>query len=226
MEGRHHRYEKPGIHERKWEIDLGCVIRFVWLYHYWKTTKDTVPFNESWKQSIKSTLTVFKEQQRKENNGPYTFQRTTSWATDGVPLSGYGYPVKPVGLICSSFRPSDDATVFSFLIPSNFFAVVSLKQAAEMIQVISPDAELTSSLTALAAEVEAALNKYATVDHPTYGKVYAYEVNGMGSYNLMDDANIPSLFSLPYSVQLKKTIRSIRIQEDYCFPGQSILLQG
>ena len=48
------------------------------------------------------------------DNGPYTFQRTTAWATDGVPLGGYGYPVKPVGLICSMFRPSDDALFFLF----------------------------------------------------------------------------------------------------------------
>ena len=36
-----------------------------------------------------------------------------------------------MGLIYSIFRPSDDATIFPFLIPSNYFAVVSLRQAAE-----------------------------------------------------------------------------------------------
>jgi meiotically up-regulated gene 157 (Mug157) protein len=81
-------------------------------------------------------LKTFKEQQRKDDDGPYSFQRKTAWATDGVPMNGFGYPVKPVGLICSSFRPSDDATVYSYLIPSNFFAVVSLKQASEMVKVI------------------------------------------------------------------------------------------
>ena len=138
------------------------------------------------------------EQQRKEDPGPYSFQRKTSWATDGVPMNGFGYPVKPTGLICSAFRPSDDATIYLYLIPSNFFAVVSLKQAAEMIRIISKDENLSSGLLALAKDVEDALQKYATVDHPEYGKVYAYEVNGFGSYNLMDDANVPSLLGLPY----------------------------
>jgi len=136
---------KPGIHERKWEIDSLCYpIRLA--YHYWKISNDATPFNESWKQGIQNTLRVFKEQQRKNGNGPYTFQRNTFWATDGVPLNGYGYPVKPVGLICSVFRPSDDATIFPFLIPSNFFAVVSLKQAAEMTRTVSHDTALSDAL--------------------------------------------------------------------------------
>ncbi len=188
---------KPGLHERKWEIDSLCYpIRLA--YRYWKDTGDIAPFDASWKQGIALTLQTFKEQQRKDGDGPYSFQRNTAWATDGVPMAGYGYPVKPVGLICSTFRPSDDATIYSFLIPSNFFAVVSLRQAAEMVQQISKDSTLSSQLTALADEVKQALDTHATVSHPQYGKVYAYEVNGFGSYNLMDDANVPSLLGLPY----------------------------
>ncbi|RAV99221.1 glycoside hydrolase family 125 protein [Pseudochryseolinea flava] len=193
---------KPGIHERKWEIDSLCYpIRLA--YHYWKETNDRTPFDGEWKKAIETTLRVFKEQQRKDGQGPYTFQRNTAWATDGVPLGGYGYPVKPVGLICSMFRPSDDATIYPFLIPANFFAVVSLKQASEMVKAISNDSSLSTSLAALAQEVEAALKAHAIIDHPTYGKVYAYEVNGFGSFNLMDDANVPSLLALPYLSAVK-----------------------
>lgn len=188
---------KPGTHERKWEIDSLCYpIRLA--YHYWKETGDTSCFNGDWERSIRAVLTTFKEQQRKESLGPYHFQRTTFWATDGVPLEGYGYPVKPVGLICSTFRPSDDATIFPFLIPSNFFAVISLKQAAEMLKTISKNNELSGELMALALEVEEALKQHAVVNHKKFGDIYAYEVNGFGSYNLMDDANIPNLLALPY----------------------------
>jgi meiotically up-regulated gene 157 (Mug157) protein len=188
---------KPGIHERKWEIDSLCYpVRL--SYHYWKLTKDEKPFGENWKRSIGSMLTVFKAQQRKDGPGPYSFQRNTAWATDGVPLGGFGYPVKPVGLICSMFRPSDDATIFPFLIPANFFAVVSLRQASEMVKAIAKDDKLSQSLADLAQEVAAALEQHGTTDHPQFGKIFAYEVNGYGSYNLMDDANIPSLLSLPY----------------------------
>ena len=188
---------QPGIHERKWEIDSLCYpIRLA--YRYWKTSGDIKVFDADWKQCIKLTLQTFKEQQRKHGDGPYSFQRTTAWATDGVPLAGYGYPVKPVGLICSTFRPSDDATLFSFLVPSNFFAVVSLKQSAEILNAVYKDAAMANECLSLAKEVEKALQQYAIIHHQQYGKIYAFEVNGFGSFNLMDDANVPSLLSLPY----------------------------
>ncbi len=195
---------KPGIHERKWEIDSLCYpVRLA--YKYWKLTGDNSPFDIQWKESIRLTVKTFKEQQRKNGLGPYHFQRKTDWATDGVPLVGYGYPAKPVGLICSTFRPSDDATIFSYLIPSNFFAVLSLRQAAEMVDKINHDAALANECTQLADEVNNALKKYAVSAHPQFGKIYAYEVNGFGSFHLMDDANVPSLLSMPYLGAIPKT---------------------
>jgi uncharacterized protein len=192
-----HTNMKPGVHERKWEIDSLCYpIRLA--YNYWKLTGDTQPFNDQWKKAIEETLRVFRNQQRKENLGEYKFQRTTAHASDTLPMQGYGYPVNPVGLICSAFRPSDDATLFSFLIPSNFFAVTSLNEAAEMATVILKEKSLADQLRVLAKEVSSALLNYATTETKEFGKVYAYEVNGFGSFNLMDDANVPSLLSLPY----------------------------
>lgn len=188
---------KPGIHERKWEIDSLCYpVRLA--YKYWKATNDTSVFDESWNKAAHLIVKTFKEQQRKTGKGPYKFERRTSWATDGVPLGGYGYPAKPVGLIFSMFRPSDDATIYPLFIPANFFAVVSLKQMAEIFTTVYKDAAFAKECTALATEVETAIKQYGIVTHPQFGKVYAYEVNGYGSFNIMDDANVPSLLSLPY----------------------------
>ncbi len=205
---------KPGVHERKWEIDSLCYpIRLA--YHYWKATGDTSPFGNDWKGSLLLTIRTFKEQQRKENTGPYKFQRKTEFATDGIPMNGYGYPVKPNGLICSMFRPSDDATVYAYLIPANFFAVTSLKQAAEMVNGINKDAALANELQNLAEEVEAALQQQATTTHPKYGEIFAYEVNGYGSYNLMDDANVPSLLAMPYLGSVSKNNTLYKNTRDY-----------
>jgi meiotically up-regulated gene 157 (Mug157) protein len=188
---------KPGVHERKWEIDSLCyTIRLA--HGYWKATGDALPFDDKWHEAVKLILKTFKEQQRKENHGPYSFMRTTQWATDTVPGKGYGNPAKPVGLIYSMFRPSDDATVFPFLIPSNFFAVVSLRQAAEMLEALAKDSATASACRALADEVESALKTYAAVDHPMAGKIFAFEVDAFGNYYCTDDGNIPSLLSLPY----------------------------
>jgi uncharacterized protein len=188
---------KPGVHERKWEIDSLCYT--VRLAHgYWKLTGDTKPFDESWQQAIAAIYQTFQEQQRKTGNGPYQFRRRTETATDTLPGGGYGRPAKPVGLICSMFRPSDDATVFSYLVPSNFFAVISLRQAAEMLVKIRQDNELAAKCRAMADEVEQALHQYAVVNHAQLGKVYAYEVDAYGNYYCIDDGNVPSLLSLPY----------------------------
>ena len=194
---------KPGVHERKWEIDSLCYpIRL--SHHYWKLTGDASPFDTNWRDAISLIVKTFKEQQRKDGPGPYRFQRETMFATDTVPVSGLGYPVKPVGLICSVFRPSDDATIYNFLIPSNFFAVVSLRQAAEILTTINKDTALAQECLALATEVEKAIQEHGVVKHPKFGKVYAFEVNGFGSFNIMDDANVPSLLSLPYLGAVKE----------------------
>jgi meiotically up-regulated gene 157 (Mug157) protein len=188
---------RPGVHERKWEIDSLCYpIRLA--FHYWKKTGDKAPFDAQWKNSVATILKTFKEQQRKNDKGPYHFQRQATTPTDSLPMAGYGFPVKPVGLIVSAFRPSDDATIFPFLIPSNFFAVVSLRQAAEMVVALHNDNALSTELLALAKEVETAIQQHGVVTHPKYGKIYAFEVDGFGGAYLMDDSNVPSLLSLPY----------------------------
>jgi meiotically up-regulated gene 157 (Mug157) protein len=188
---------KPGIHERKWEIDSLCYpIRLG--FGYWMETKDTSPFDDQWLEAMRLVLKTFKEQQRKDNDGPYSFQRNTAWATDGVPLGGYGYPTKKVGLIHSMFRPSDDATIYPFLIPSNLFAMNSLRNLRTMLEAFGKGKELIDPCFALENELIKALAEHAVFTHPTYGEVFAYEVDGFGNHTFMDDANVPSLLALPY----------------------------
>ena len=187
----------PNVHERKWEIDSHCYpIRLA--YRYWKTTGDESVFGDDWLAAIRNTLKTFKEQQRKDGPGPYSFMRKTERQLDTKCCSGYGNPVNPVGLIVSSFRPSDDATTFDFLVPSNFFAVTSLRKAAEILDSVNREKELAAECRALADEVEKALKKHAIVKHPKYGKIYAFEVDGFGNAYLMDDSNAPSLLSMAY----------------------------
>ena len=193
---------KPELHERKWEIDSLCYpVRL--LYNYWKTTGNKACFSDEWHTAFRSILTTFKKQQRKESHGDYHFTRITHKPTDTLCCNGYGNPVNPVGLIVSAFRPSDDASVLPFLIPSNYFAVISLRQMAEIAAQIYGDQNLAIEAEQLADEVAAAIEKYAVVERPGFGKVIAFEVDGFGNRLFMDDANIPSLLALPYLGVLK-----------------------
>lgn len=185
------------LHERKWEIDSLCYpIRIA--YRYWQLTGDASVFTDTWHKAMQLVLSTFREQQRKDGRGPYSFYRECDKATDSNINNGFGAPVRPVGLIFSAFRPSDDATQYGFLVPSNMFAVTSLRQLAEIESKVLHHDAFAQECRALADEVETALQKYAVVEHPKYGKIYAYEVDGYGNYTMMDDANVPSLLALPY----------------------------
>lgn len=188
---------KPELHERKWEIDSLCYP--VRLSHgYWKITGDASVFDRQWQDAMRLVVKTFREQQRKTNAGPYSFRRRTETNTDTVPLGGYGNPSKPVGLIHSMFRPSDDATIYPYLVPSNLFAYVSLLQLNEIFTKENLDKTFAQECTAFAGELHEAIMNYTVAEHLNYGKIFAFEADGFGNRLFMDDSNIPSLLSLPY----------------------------
>jgi meiotically up-regulated gene 157 (Mug157) protein len=119
-------------------------------------------------------------------------------------LGGFGNPAVPVGMIYSMFRPSDDACTYSFYVPSNLFAVVALRQLAEMMFTLKHDSPFTVNCQALAGEVEGALQKHALMKDVGGEELWAFEVDGYGNQLFMDDANIPGLLGLPYLGCCKK----------------------
>ena len=188
---------KPGVHERKWEIDSLCYVMRL-SYHYWKTTGDASIFDEDWKNAMLLILKTFREQQRKENKGPYKFQRGNGNPLDTQFGGGYGNPTHKNGLIHSMFRPSDDATFYPYLVSSNMFAVVSLKQISEIFKMKFSSLNIDNQFSVLANEVDEAIKNYAIFDRKKFGKIYALEIDGFGNALFMDDANVPNLLSIPY----------------------------
>ena len=186
-----------GVGERKWEVDSLCyTVRLA--HRYWKETRDTTPFDDTWHHAQSRILATFREQQRKNGPGPYSFQRTSAIPTDSLPGSGFGNPTRPIGLIHAGFRPSDDACIYPFNIPGNFFAVQTLHRMEEMLTEIAHDTASAREAASLRAEIEAVLKQYAPAQHPVAGRIYAYEIDGFGNNLFMDDANVPSLLALPY----------------------------
>jgi meiotically up-regulated gene 157 (Mug157) protein len=193
-----HTLMKPGVHERKWELDSLCYcIRLD--YQYWKVTGDLSVFDDEWNRAMHVAVATMIDQQRKDGRGSYSFMRDNNGEINTQANGGYGAPFKPVGMICSAFRNSDDATTYLFNIPDNLFAVVSLRQLAEILDALSDRSGLAARSRALAAEVEAAVNQYGIIDDPWGdGKMYVYECDGLGHDLIIDDAGIPSLTTLPY----------------------------
>lgn len=188
---------KKELHERKWELDSLCYpIRIA--YFYYLLTGDTSVFDSTWHNAMQLAVKTMKEQQRKNGNGPYSFARNCERPTDSQINGGFGAPIKPNGMIVSSFRPSDDATQYGFLVPSNMFAVVSLRQLAEIENKVYQHTEFAKECTDLSDEIDRAIQKYAIVNHPVCGKIYAFEVDGFGNSLCIDDANVPSLLAAPY----------------------------
>ena len=188
---------KPGVHERKWELDSLCYV--VRLSHkYYELTGDKSVFDSNWDKAMRLIVQTLKTEQRKDLTTPYRFVRKTNSPIDIPPFEGTGRPIKPTGMICSAFRPSDDATLYSFLVPSNVFAVLSLKQLNYIYSNVLNDQAFAKECSDMAMEVDDAIKKYAVAEHLDFGKVYAYEVDGFGNKVLMDDANVPSLMSLAY----------------------------
>ncbi|WP_433910262.1 glycoside hydrolase family 125 protein [Sphingomonas yabuuchiae] len=186
---------KPGVAERKWEIDSLCyAIRLA--YGYWRETGDVTPFDAEWKASARLIVKTFREQQRKDGLGPYRFRRSAPEPTETL-YRGYGLPTRPNGMIHSDFRPSDDACLYSQFVPANLFAMTTLRELAALSSAVGEPA-LAQDATELAAEVEAALRQFGTMTLPSGGRVWAYEVDGYGNAVFMDDANVPSLSGMAY----------------------------
>ena len=174
-------FQSGWIWERKYEVDSLCASLYL-AHEYFQVTGDKSIFTE-----------------QRHDRSPYWFVRENAWApSDTLPMSGRGRPVNFTGMTWSGFRPSDDSCKFGYLIPSNMMAVVALKKAIELLQAGYDDKVLESRCYSLAEAIQDGIEAYGIVDHPKYGKIYAYETDGFGNYNLMDDANSPSLLAIPY----------------------------
>ncbi|HWE63196.1 MAG TPA: glycoside hydrolase family 125 protein, partial [Chloroflexota bacterium] len=118
--------------------------------------------------------------------------------TDNLQRDGRGTPTAYTGMVWSGFRPSDDACTYGYLIPANMFAVIALGYLAEIARTVYADPDMAARAEQLRAQIDRGIQAHGIVEHPRYGPIYAYEVDGYGNYSLMDDANVPSLLSIPY----------------------------
>lgn len=188
----------PWVWERKFEVD--SLLYPIMLCHtYWTATHDSGAFDASVLAMVRVICDVLRVEQDHAHASQYTFERPDPWAPfDTLPFHGRGTRTNWTGMVWTGFRPSDDACTFGYLIPANMLAVVALGKLAELARVVFHDDVLARAADALQEEVDFGIQTYGVVDHPRYGRIYAYETDGFGNHVLMDDANVPSLLSIPY----------------------------
>lgn len=186
------------IWERKYEVDSLCAPLYL-AHQYYRETLDDSIFTEEFHQMMTKIVEVFKNEQNHFERSPYFFKRENCPQIDTLPgEDGRGNEVAYTGMTWSGFRPSDDRCLYGYLVPSNMMAVCALKKAAEMANVGYDDNKLESECRSLAFDIDEGIRAHGIYEHPKFGNIYAYEVNGMGDILLMDDANSPSLLSAPY----------------------------
>ena len=188
--------EDPWIWERKYEVDS---LAFpIWLAHtVWRRTARTDVFDAAVHAVLRVIVRQLRLEQDHETNSSYRFVRNTDLPSETLQREGRGPASGMTGMTWAGFRPSDDACVLSFNIPGNLFAAAALRHVAEIAAEVYADAGLATEAAALAAEISAGVAAHGVVEHPVHGAMYACEVDGLGNTLLMDDANMPSLLSLP-----------------------------
>jgi meiotically up-regulated gene 157 (Mug157) protein len=189
-----------GVWERKWELDsLAAFLRI--SAGYWYETKDLSPFDTEWLQAYDAVMKVVNVEMKtmtyKTADTMYHFYGRTGEGHPAIRMEGYGYPGKSCGLVRTAFRPSDDESVFPYLIPANAMMLVELRKVAGLLKELNMH-HMSFAALEMANTLEEGIREYGVVEHENFGKILAYEVDGFGSHYLMDDPNVPSLLSLPY----------------------------
>ncbi len=177
------------VAERKFEMD--SLLYPVWFsYLYWKATGDRSVFTMDVRRAYARVLETLRTEQRHQTRSHYRHPELAN--------GGKGTPVAFTGLVWTAFRPSDDAARYQYNIPDNMFAVVVLRDLTEVERSVYHDNAGAQNAWGLSVQIQRAIERDGLVNLPGIGRIYAYEIDGLGHANLMDDANVPSLLSIPY----------------------------
>ncbi|ROT39512.1 DUF1237-domain-containing protein [Sodiomyces alkalinus F11] len=199
-------YDPVKVFDCKWELDsLASFLQISVAYH--DKTGDVGFFQKyRWVEAVDAAVRAAGAMRRgtydadgKVQHSAWTFTGWTDRGSETLTNDGLGNPCKENGMVRTAFRPSDDATIFQFLVPANMMFAAYLDSAADIMAALDGELaqNLTSTMRDMAFGIRRGIDKDAVVPRPGFGDVYAYEVDGYGGTNLMDDANVPSLLAMP-----------------------------
>ena len=185
-----------GVAERKFEVD--SLLYPIWFaYDYYKQTGDRAIFTPELRSAFAKVVATMRDEQHHPQRSRYTHPQLAN--------NGRGSAVKYTGMVWTGFRPSDDPARYHYNIPVNMFASVVMKDLTVIERDVWHDGKMAENAWGLSVEIQRGIEQYGTLELKPFGRIYAYEVDGLGHANVMDDANIPSLLSIPYFGYLPKT---------------------
>jgi meiotically up-regulated gene 157 (Mug157) protein len=181
--------------EEKFEVD--SLLYPIWFAaRYWRETGDRSIFTPQVNRAFERVLRVMRDEQHHGKRSHYR----NSQLSDG----GRGSAIRDTGMVWTGFRPSDDPCRYHFNIPVNMFAVVVMRDLSDIERTVYHNGKDAQNAWGLGEQIQRGIEQYGTLQLRPFGKMYAYEVDGRGHANVMDDANIPSLLSIPYFGYLRR----------------------
>ncbi len=181
--------------EEKFEID--SLLYPIWFASdYYRQTRDASIFTPTVRSAFKRVLAVLHVEQHHEQRSHYTHPQ--------LARGGRGSLVNYTGMVWTGFRPSDDPVRYHYNIPENMFAVVVLRDLSAIAKDVWHDGRVAADAWGISAQIERGIEQNGSLNLAPFGRIYAYEVDGRGHFNVMDDANVPSLLSIPYIGYLPK----------------------
>lgn len=210
-------YDRNKVFDCKWELDSLASFLQVSV-GYWTRTHDHAFFARyQWIEAVKAAVDAAAamrlgtyDTEGRVLPSAWTFTGWTNRGSETLTNDGLGNPVRSNGMVRTAFRPSDDATIFQLLVPANMMWAKYLEEASVLVAELAEGAvhpldatkqamarELTQTMRDFARGIREGIDADGVVAHREFGDIFAYECDGYGGVNLMDDANVPSLLSMP-----------------------------
>ena len=198
--------QSPWVFERKFELDSWASVLYLARMITEKYGRAD-HIDDAFKDALSVMINLAKLEQ---NHDPasYIFNRNNGVAHDSLSHNGHGAPTAYTGMVYSAFRPSDDACVYGYLVPSNLFFLNELE--------LLPDNLKSSETIELSTLIRKGIEEFAIID----GR-FAYEVDGLGNALFMDDANVPSLLSLPLLGCISADDKSYKVTRKFILSEQN-----
>ena len=222
----------PVVKQRHFNLEsLLSPVHLVWSY--WMNTGDDTIFDETTLEALMIIFQTLRIEQNHDELSEYDAEGEAEEPTDKeTPL--ILRPNRPNGMIWSAYRPNGTPCFYNYHIPSQMSAVIAMNYLVEILRDVYTDQDVAEEVMDFQYHLNNAIEAHGLIDHPDYGMMYLYEVDGLENSLMMDEAEMPSLlgsvvfgYSAPEDILYKNTMKFIQTKENPSYiPGKQISGMG